>query len=176
MAGRILWFDESSRRPWRLAVAGGLRSGPARPPADILFGDFDPPRVEATVGELRRSLPANGIHVVRSGCEALEFLRQRGRRSDPDGQSRPVIMLLDEEISGMAGHSILRSMLKRPLPGGRLIILLVGAGRIPAHRQWAPEPDGYIEKPFSFIKLLRCIRSAGGRSCSARAPLQQPSA
>jgi CheY-like chemotaxis protein len=110
------------------------RSGPAaRPPTSCSAISIRSRRGD--VGELRRSLPANGIHVVRSGCEALEFLRQRGRRSDPDGQSRPVIMLLDEEISGMAGHSILRSMLKRPLPGGGLIILLVGAGRIPAHRQ-----------------------------------------
>lgn len=171
MTGSILWFDESSPCPWRLARAGGWRGGPARRTADILFGDFDRPRAEATVGALKRSLPANDIHIVRSGCEALEFLRQRECCPGPERQRRPVLMLLDEDISGMAGHSILRSMLKLPLLDGRMIILLVGEGRIPVHRQWAPEPDGYLEKPFAFLKLRNCIRSVGGYASPACAPL-----
>jgi len=175
MEGRILWFDESSPFPWRLTGAGGrpcVRLGRA---ADILLGDFDRPRVEAMLVTLKRSLPGNDIHVARSGCEALEFLRQRGCCPDRETQLRPVLMLLDEEISGMAGHSILRSMLKRPSPGGRMIVLLVGAGRIAVHRQWAPEPDGYLEKPFAFPKLLRCVLSARGRASSACAtPAERP--
>jgi len=71
----------------------------------------------------------------------------------------------------MAGHSILRSVLKLSLLGGRMIILLVGAGRIPIHRQWAPEPDGYLEKPFAFLKLQKCIRSSGECASPACAPL-----
>lgn len=173
MEGRILWFDESSPFPWRLAGAGGGPCGRVGRAADILLGDFDRPRVEATLGALKRSLPGNDIHVARSGCEALEFLRQRACCPDRETQLRPVLMLLDEEISGMAGHSILRSMLKRPFPGGRMIILLVGAGRIAVHRLWSPEPDAYLEKPFAFPKLLTCILSAGGRASSPRAPLAE---
>ena len=74
MTGSILWMDEGSPCRWRLAKAGGRRDGGAGRIADILFGDFDRARAEAAVRALRRSLPANEILIVRSGCEALEFL------------------------------------------------------------------------------------------------------
>ncbi|NPV04323.1 MAG: hypothetical protein HPY67_06305 [Syntrophaceae bacterium] len=173
MEGRILWFDESSPCPWRLARAGGGQGVQAGRAADVLLGDFDRPRAEVTIGALRRGLPANEIHEVRSGCEALEFLRQRGRCPDPARRHRPLLMLLDEEISGMACHSILASMMKLPLPGDRAVILLVGAGRVAAHRQWHPAPDGYLEKPFAFSGLMACIRSVRGRASPVCAPVQE---
>jgi DNA-binding response OmpR family regulator len=168
MTGSILWMDEGSPCRWRLAKAGGRRDGAAGRIADILFGDFDRARAEAAVRALRRSLPANEILIVRSGCEALEHLRQREAKSGPDRPARPVLMLLDEDLSGMAGHSILRVMRRCASPDDGLILLLVGAGRVGAHRQWAPEPDGYLEKPFAFRRLRDCIRSLGESAVPAR--------
>jgi CheY-like chemotaxis protein len=173
MAGHVLLVDVDADRCWHMVQAVPGEEGMRARAADILFGDFDRARAEATVCALRRSLPANEIHVVRSGCEALAYLRQRGLQTEPERLPRPVLALLDEDLSGMAGHSILRSMLKLPLLGGRLIILLVGAGRIAAHRQWSPEPDGYLEKPLTYFKLRDCIRSVGGFASSARTPLPE---
>jgi DNA-binding response OmpR family regulator len=68
----------------------------------------------------------------------------------------------------MAGHSILRSMLTIPSLEEILMIILVGAGRAVAHRQWSPEADGYLEKPFTFSKLRACIRSFGASAVAAR--------
>lgn len=169
MAGKILFVDGNRQRRWCLAKAMGWKGPVSGRVADILFGDFDRMRAEATVAVLKRSLPANDIHVVRSGCEALAFLRQREQPPDPERQPRPVLALFDEDLSGMAGHSILRSMVKLPSLGGRMIILLVGAGRVPVHRQWASEPDGYLEKPFTVLKLRECIESLGESASAARA-------
>jgi len=76
----------------------------------------------------------------------------------------------------MAGHSILANMMKIPSIGGRMIILVVGAGRIAAQRQWSPDPDGYLEKPFSVFKLPDCIRSLGESAVSARMDQVEPPA
>jgi len=161
MAGKILLIEGNMDRRWRLAQAVGRGECLPGGVADILFGDFEQARAEATVGALRRNLPVNGIHVVRSGCEALEFLRRRVLHCEPEHRLPPVLALLDEDLSGMAGHSILRSMLNLPSIGEMMIVILVGTGRVVAHRLWSPEADGYLEKPFTFRKFMACLRSLG---------------
>jgi len=160
MAGKVLLVDNIDSR-WRLAAAIVRDRGILGRAADILFGDFDRARAETTVGVLRRNLPFNEIHFVRSGCEALDFLRCRGLQCDRERSSPPVLALLDEDLSGMAGHSILRSMFKLPQQGGFLVIILAGRERLPAHRQWLPEADGYLEKPFTFGKFSFSLQSLG---------------
>ena len=170
MAGSILWMDDSRRCIWRPERDSGRDAGVHGRVAEVLLGDHDRVRAAATVGLLRRNLPSNEIHVVRSGCEALEFFRGLAMHPVPGRPSRPVLALLDEDLSGMAGHSILGSMLRIPPFGARLVILLVESGRIAAHRQWRPEPDGYLEKPFAFAKLRERLRSFGGAAASAWTP------
>jgi len=170
MTGEILLIGCGIDRRWRLVrtsrpgteVPGGV--------ADILFGDFDRARADETAGALRLNLPFNGLYVVRSGCEALEFLRHRVSQCRPESSLPPVLALLDEDLSGMAGHSILRRMIIIPSLEEILMIILVGAGRAVAHRQWSPGADGYLEKPFTFGKLRACIRSFGESAVAARAP------
>ena len=171
MTGKVLLISCGVDRRWRLArtskpgkeIPGGI--------ADILFGDFDRARADETACALRRNLPSNGLYVVRSGCEALEFLRHRVSQCKPEIPLPPVLALLDEDLSGMAGHSILRRMLVIPSLEEILMIILVGAGRAVAHRQWSPGADGYLEKPFTFSKLRACIRSIGASASAGRAPL-----
>lgn len=160
MAGLILLIDEIDSR-WRLAKAAGRDRGILYRAADILFGDFDRVRTESTVEVLRRNLPENGIHVVRSGCEALDFLRCRGSQCDRERRLPPVLALLDEDLSGMAGHSILRSLFTLPRLGELIVIILAGRERVPAHRQWLPSADGYLEKPFTFRKFMASLQSVG---------------
>jgi CheY-like chemotaxis protein len=171
MTGKILLIEGDIDRRWRLSQAIGRVECLPGGVAEILFGDFEQARAEATVGVLRRNLPVNGIHVVRSGCEALEFLRRRGLPCEPEHRTPPILALLDEDLSGMAGHSILRRMLVIPSLEEILMIILVGAGRAVAHRQWSPGADGYLEKPFTFSKLRACIRSIGASASAGRAPL-----
>ena len=159
MAGKILLIEGDIDRRWRLAKAVGSGACLLGGVAEILFGDFERERAVATAGILRRNLPINEICVVRSGCEALEFLRRRCSQSGSERRLPPLLALLDEDLSGMAGHSILRSMLNLPSLGEMMIIILVGAGRIVSHRQWSPGADGYLEKPFTFRKFMVCLRS-----------------
>jgi CheY-like chemotaxis protein len=167
MTGKILLIEGDIDRRWRLVRTSRLGKDAPGGAADILFGDFDRARADETAGTLRRNLPVNGLYVVRSGCEALEFLRHRGSPCKPENPLPPVLALLDEDLSGMAGHSILRSVLNLPSLGEMMMIILVGAGRVVAHRQWSPEADGYLEKPFTFSKLRACIRSFGASAVAA---------
>jgi len=171
MTGEILLIDGDDGRCCRLALAAGPGNVTPSRAADILFGDFDRARADETACALRLNLPSNGLYVVRSGCEALEFLRHRVSQCKPEIPLPPVLALLDEDLSGMAGHSILRRMLVIPSLEEILMIILVGAGRAVAHRQWSPGADGYLEKPFTFSKLRACIRSIGASASAGRAPL-----
>jgi CheY-like chemotaxis protein len=176
MAGKILLVEGDMDRRWRLAKAIGHGECLPGGVAEILFGDFERARAEATAGVLRRNLPVNGIHVVRCGCEALEFLRRRCPQSGSERRSPPILALLDEDLSGMAGHSILRSMLDLPSLGEMMMIILVGAGRVVSHRQWSPGADGYLEKPFTFRKFMVCLRSLGAFPPVARTSFREMSA
>ena len=171
MDGKILLIEGDIDRRWRLAQAIGRGECLPGGAADILFGDFDRARAEETAGVLRRNLPFNGLNVVRSGCEALEFLRHRVSQCAPESPLPPVLALLDEDLSGMAGHSILRSILRLSSLGEILRIILVDAGRTVAHRQWTPEADGYLEKPFTFLKLRNSIRSLDAEAVVTRSSL-----
>jgi DNA-binding response OmpR family regulator len=53
------------------------------------------------------------------------------------------------------------------------MIILVGAGRAVAHRQWSPQADGYLEKPFTFSKLRALIRSLGDSAAAGRASFRE---
>jgi CheY-like chemotaxis protein len=173
MTGKILLIEGDIDRRWRLVRTSRLGKDAPGGAADILFGDFDRARADETAGTLRRNLPVNGLYVVRSGCEALEFLRHRGSPCKPENPLPPVLALLDEDLSGMAGHSILRSVLNLPSLGEMMMIILVGAGRVVAHRHWSPGADGYLEKPFTFSKLRACIRSLGALAAVGRVPFPE---
>ena len=173
MTGNILLIEGDIDRRWCLSQAIARVECPPGGVAEILFGDFEQARAEATVGVLRRNLPVNEIHVVRSGCEALEFLRRRGLPCEPEHRLSPILALLDEDLSGMAGHSILRSVLNLPSLGEMMMIILVAAGRVVSHRQWLPEADGYLEKPFSFRKFMVCLRSLGTFPPMARSSFRE---
>jgi hypothetical protein len=64
-------------------------------------------------------------------------------------------------------------VLNLPSLGEMMIIILVGAGRVVAHRQWSPEADGYLEKPFTFRKFMACLRSLGAFPPIARISLPE---
>jgi DNA-binding response OmpR family regulator len=170
MTGKILLIGCGMDRRWRLVRTSGPGKEVPGGVADILYGDFDRARADETAGSLKRHLPFNGLYVVRSGCEALEFLRHRVSTCSLESPLPPVLALLDEDLSGMAGHSILRKMLTIPSFEKVLMIILVGAGRAVAHRQWSPGADGYLEKPFTFGKLRACIRSLGASAAEGRVP------
>jgi len=171
MAAHVLLVDvDAGRSRCHAPSSAGERPVRGRP-ADILLGDFDRARTEATFEVLRKNLPANGIHRVRSGCEALAFLKRRGELPDPKRPPRPLLALLDEDLSGMAGHSILGRLFRAAPPGELIVIVLAGRGRIPAHRRWTPNADGYLEKPFTFRKLVDSLRYLGTSRARAGADI-----
>jgi CheY-like chemotaxis protein len=148
MTGKILLIEGDIDRRWRLSQAIGRVECLPGGVAEILFGDFEQARAEATVGVLRRNLPVNEIHVVRSGCEALEFLRRRGSPCKPENPLPPVLAILDEDLSGMAGHSILRSVLNLPSLGEMMMIIhctpavVPRSRRLPGKAVYVPEVHG----------------------------------
>ncbi len=161
MAAHVLLVDVDTARCRRPAQAAPGEGGLRGRSADILFGDFDRTRTEAAIAILKKNLPVNAIYRVRSGCEALAFLRQREAVCEPEKLPRPILALLDEDLSGMAGHSILNSLFRTSTLGELIVIVLTGRGRIPVHRNWTPDADGYLEKPFTFRKLEDSLRSLG---------------
>ena len=136
MTGRIDREDPPDRRRYRSPLAFGTEpSGgeiSARRSRGYPVWRFRP-RESRGNGGCPEAQPAfQRALVVRSGCEALEFLRHRGLRCKPERRLPPVIALLDEDLSGMAGHSILRSMLKLPSRGEMVMFFWWGAaGSLP---------------------------------------------
>ena len=141
MAAHVLLVDVDAGRSRRHAPSSAGEKARGGRPADILLGDFDRARTEATFEVLRKNLPANEIHRVRSGCEALAFLKRRGELPDPKRPPRPLLALLDETL-GDGGPLHLGRLFRAAPPGGLIVIVLAAGAGFPLTGDGLPTRTG----------------------------------
>jgi CheY-like chemotaxis protein len=75
---------------------------------DILLVEDNPNDAELTLRALKKARVANGIHVVRDGAEALEFLFGEGAYAGRAGSPLPRVVLLDLKLPKVDGLEVLR--------------------------------------------------------------------
>ena len=76
----------------------------------ILMADDDADDREMTKEAFEESRLANDLHFVENGVELMDYLKRRGRYSDPKLSPRPGLILLDLNMPKKDGRKSLRRL------------------------------------------------------------------
>lgn len=125
----------------------------------ILLVEDSPEDVEATVRALRKAGLANPIHHCLDGDEALDYLRRRGKFSDPATAPRPGVVLLDLNLPGTDGREVLTEAKSDPeLKSIPVIVLTTSADDRDISRCYEAGANSYIKKPVDIEGFMQAIR------------------
>jgi two-component system, chemotaxis family, response regulator Rcp1 len=126
----------------------------------ILLVEDNPGDVRLTVEALRGAKVANELHVVGDGEAAIDYLRQQGVYSDA---ARPDLVLLDLNLPGLDGRSVLADIKSDPtLATIPILVLTTSAAEEDVARSYELHANAYISKPVDFTEFLAAVRSLEG--------------
>lgn len=76
----------------------------------ILLVEDNPNDIELTIRALHKHNLAEGLHMVRDGEEALEFLFGKGKYANRDINKKPKVILLDLKLPKVTGLEVLKKI------------------------------------------------------------------
>jgi CheY-like chemotaxis protein len=120
--------------------------------------------VEDNPGDARLALEAlkdakfqNEIHVVRDGCEAMDFLRCRDKYA---AAQRPDVILLDLNLPKKDGREVLAEIKDDPaLKRIPVVILTSSKAEEDIARSYDLHANCYISKPLDLDRFITVVRS-----------------
>jgi len=123
----------------------------------ILLVEDNPGDVRLTQEVLKEAVVPNRIHVVRTGIEALAFLRRQGQYSDAP---RPDLILLDLNLPKKSGHEVLDEIktdekLKR-IP---VVVLTTSSADQDITQAYDAHANCYITKPIDLNQFLKAMKA-----------------
>ncbi len=128
-------------------------------PVEILIVEDDPRDAELVLRALKNHGVAEGLHHVRDGAEALEFLF--GTTGDRPG-NRPKVILLDLKLPRIAGLEVLRRVRSdawtRFIP---VVVLTSSAEDRDVVESYRLGANSYVVKPVDSDKFLEAVAEVG---------------
>ena len=121
----------------------------------ILLIEDNPDDFEATVRSFKEAGLANPVHWCSSGQDGLDYLQRRGNYALTEGIERPALILLDLNMPGIDGRTIL-NLIKgdkelRRIP---VVILTTSTDARDIDRCYELGASTYIQKPVDFDGLI----------------------
>lgn len=124
---------------------------------DILLIEDNPADVRLTIEGLREAKIANVLHAVRDGDAALDFLGRRGRYADAP---RPDLILLDLNLPGLDGRSVLSIIKADPrLKVIPVVVLTSSQAEADILAAYESHANCFISKPINFAGFLKVVHS-----------------
>jgi CheY-like chemotaxis protein len=131
-------------------------------PITILMADDDADDRMMTREAFEESRVANDLRFVEDGEELLDYLKRRGKYSDPASSPRPGLILLDLNMPRKDGREALREIKGDPtLKQIRIIVLTTSKAEEDIFRTYDLSAASYITKPVTFDSLVEVIRALG---------------
>ena len=129
-------------------------------PFVVLMAEDNEHDIVATKRAWKKHYIANPLYIVNDGEECLDFLRQKGKYSDPGAAPRPGILLLDINMPKMDGLSVLKEIRKdedlRRLP---VIILTTSKAEEDRLKGYDLGVNAYVVKPVGFENFSEAVRT-----------------
>jgi CheY-like chemotaxis protein len=103
-----------------------------------------------------------GIHWVKNGKEAMDYLYHKGGFINPEDSPRPDLILLDLRLPVIDGHEVLKAVKEscelRVIP---VVILTSSQNKADITRAYSNYANSYLVKPMSSDTLVKMIGSLG---------------
>src|ERR1700678_1496568 len=101
---------------------------------------------------------SNPLVTVNNGVELLEYLRQKGKYSDPASSPKPCFILLDLNMPRMDGREALKLIkADEKLKSIPVVIMTTSKAEEDIVASYNIGANSYITKPFTFECLVRVI-------------------
>lgn len=129
----------------------------------ILLVEDNPEDYEATLRAFKKAGVANPINRCEDGEEALDYLYQRGKFSDPETSPRPGIILLDLNLPGTDGREVLCEIKADPdLKQIPVVVLTTSTDDRDIRGCYSAGANSYIQKPVDLQGFVKAIEMLSG--------------
>jgi two-component system, response regulator len=134
----------------------------SKTPIVILMADDDADDREMTKDAFEVSRLANDLRFVVDGVDLMDYLKRRGKYTDPAQSPRPGIILLDLNMPRKDGREALAEIREDPqLTDIPVIILTTSKEEEDIQRSYALHANSYITKPVTFEGLVNVVTDLG---------------
>lgn len=129
-------------------------------PITILMAEDDPDDQLLAKEALEESMIANHLYIVENGEELMDYLKHRGKYSDPAKAPRPGLILLDLNMPRMDGREALRAIKSDPeLRSIPVVVLTTSRAEEDILRSYDEGANSYIPKPVTFEGLVDVMKT-----------------
>lgn len=112
----------------------------------------------ATMRAFGKTNLANPVRRSTNGDQALDYLFRRGEFSAADAAPRPSIILLDLNLPGTDGRSVLHTIKSTPdLQKIPVIVLTTSNAEQDIEQCYAAGANSYVQKPVDFEGFIKAI-------------------
>ena len=112
----------------------------------------------ATVRAFQKANLINPVQRCTNGDQAIDYLLQRGKFSDPGKAPRPNIILLDLNLPGTDGREVLRSIKTDPgLQKIPVIVLTTSNAELGIEQCYEAGANSYVQKPVDLVGFIQSI-------------------
>jgi CheY-like chemotaxis protein len=131
-------------------------------PVTILMADDDADDRLMAKEAFEESRVVNDLRFVEDGVELMDYLKRRGKYSDPAISPRPGLILLDLNMPKKDGREALKEIKADPaLKSIRIVVLTTSKAEEDIYRTYDLSAASYITKPVTFEGLVEVIRTLG---------------
>jgi CheY-like chemotaxis protein len=131
-------------------------------PVTILMADDDPDDRLLAAEALRESRVASDLRFVEDGEQLLDYLRRRGRWTDPAQSPWPGLVLLDLNMPRMDGREALAEIKADPaLRRIPVVVLTTSRAQADVLRSYDLGASSFITKPATYAGLVDAMRALG---------------
>ncbi len=126
----------------------------------VLMAEDDEHDIIATRRAWKKNNIRNPLYIVTDGEECLDYLRRRGKYSDPETAPRPGILLLDIKMPRMDGLATLEQIRGdanlRHLP---VVMLTTSKDDQDRLKSYNLQANAYITKPIGFSNFSEAVKT-----------------
>ncbi len=128
----------------------------------ILMADDDADDRLLTKDALEESRVVNDLRFVENGQELMDYLKHRGKFSDPEACPRPGLILLDLNMPKKDGRAALEEIKSDPdLRRIPIIIMTTSQAEEDIFRSYDLGANSFITKPVTFERLVDLMKTMG---------------
>jgi two-component system response regulator len=131
-------------------------------PITILMAEDDADDRQMTREAFEENHVANDLRFVENGVELIDYLKRRGKYSDPTKSPRPGLILLDLNMPKKDGRQALQEIKADPsLKNIRVVVLTTSKAQDDILHCYDLSAASYITKPVTFERLVDVVNTLG---------------